>query len=359
MTALPSREPSRQEFEDPSRSRSRPGANPPSSSIWPLSSPGLSSSQQRRPIRVLELDLQDNSRSTGDAVPTPRDVAILQELDSHRYLDRNQIQALFFPGPRSCQYRLRCLLDQGLVRTWRAATRPGRICRASVYLLSRRGAALLAEWRDDDPRPYLKRAEHALERHFHLIHQLEANQFFVGLAAATREHLDLGLYHWVGEHEIAASYAEAEEHGPNPDGWARLLTQDRDLLLHLEWDRGTEQPRRLRAKVLAYVRYFADRPHASANQVLLVAPTEAREFQLQRLLREAIHSDRECCRFWTTTTDLLAAAGPLEVIWSDREHGRRLALASMAGLPRSHRRVEYSIGKPEWWLRRLGGGAGA
>ena len=162
----------------------------------------------------------------------------------------------------------------------------------------------------------------------------------------------------MGEHEISDAYAESEEHGPTPDGWGRLLRQDRELLLHLEWDRGTEQPRRLRAKLLAYVRYFADRPHASANQVLLVAPTEARESQIQRLLREAIDPDRECCRFRTTTVDLLAAAAPLEAIWSDA-NGRRLALASVPGLQRSPRRVEDSIGKSAWWLRRPGGGAGA
>ena len=359
MTAVASRAPSRPQFKHPSRDHSRPGAKPLTSSIWPDSAPGLFSSQERHPIHVLELNLQEAPRSKNDAEPTTRDLAILQELDSHRYLDRNQIQAMFFPGPRSCQYRLRWLLAQGLVRSWRAATRPGRICRASVYLMSRRGAALLAEWRDDDPRPYIKRAEHALERRFHLVHQLEANQFFIGLAAATREHPQLGLYHWVGEQAIVAVYAEAEEHGPTPDGWGRLLTTDRELLLHLEWDRGSEQPRRLRAKLLAYVRYFADRPHASTNQVLLVAPTQAREHQLQRLLRELSDRDRECCRFWTTTTDLLALAGPLEAIWSDGGQRRRLALDSLSGLPRSPRQVDHSIGKPGWWNHRPGGGAGA
>lgn len=131
------------------------------------------------------------------------------------------------------------------------------------------------------------------------------------------------------------------------------------LLLHLEWDRGTEQAPRLRAKVLAYVRYFADRPHASANQVLLVAPTEAREHQLQRILREAVDSDRECCQFRTTTIQMLGAPGSLEAIWSDLEHGGRLALPSLPGLPRSSRRIEDSIGAPDWWLRRPAGGAGA
>lgn len=359
MTALPSRDPSRPEFEHPSRDPSRPGVNRLSGSIWSDFSPGLSSPNGRRPFRILELQLEDAHRSKDQAEPTARDIAILQELDSHRYLDRNQIQTLFFPGPRNCQYRLQWLLDHGLLVRWRAATRPGRICRASIYLPARRGAALLAEWRDQEPKPYVKRAEHALERRFHLIHQLEANQFFVCLAAATSDSPDLGLYHWVGEHEVAAAYAESEEHGPIPDGWGRFLTQDRELLLHLEWDRGTEQSRRLRAKLLSYNRYFIDRPHASANHVLLVVPTQAREHQLRRLLVEAADPDRESCRFWTTITDLLASAGPLASIWSDGTRAARHQLAFMPGLARSERRIEDSIGKPEWWLCRPGGGAGA
>ncbi len=205
----------------------------------------------------------------------------------------------------------------------------------------------------------MNRAENALARRFHLIHQLEANQFFISLAVATRGADDLGLYHWVGEHEIAAAYAESDDHGPTPDGWGRLLTQDRELLVHVEWDRGTEQPRRLRAKLQAYVRYFVNRPHASANQVLWVVPARAREEQLGRLLRDVADPDRECCRFWITTSDRLEAAGPLGAIWSDGADEARRALASMPGLARTHRRIDDSIGKPEWWLRRPAGGAGA
>ena len=51
-------------------------------------------------------------------------------------------------------------------------------------------------------------------------------------------------------------------------------------MLHLEWDRGTEQPRRLRAKLAAYASYFNDRAAAGANQILFVAPTEQRERQI-------------------------------------------------------------------------------
>ena len=207
------RSPSRHELIGPSRIRSHRGANGLGHSKLPFSSPGLSS---------YELRLADQYRSpTFDYSPTPRDMAILMALDSYRYLDRNQIQTLFFTGPRSCQYRLRWLVHHGLLHTWRVVMRPGRICRASIFLLSRRGAAALAEWLDAGPRPFVRRAEHALERRFHLVHQVEANQFFVDLAAATRGLADCGLYNWVGEHGVENAYAEGDERAPIPDGWGR------------------------------------------------------------------------------------------------------------------------------------------
>ena len=362
LAAIPARRPSRPELQPASRGHSRLGANPLPSSSWPISSPGLSSQSESsaRTIRTVELQLAEApSKSTSDYTPTPRDTAMLMALDSYRYLDRGQLQALFFSGPRSCQYRLRWLVDHGLVRTWRVVMRPGRVCRSSIYLLSRRGAAALAEWLDEDPRPYLRRAEHALERRFHLVHQLEANQFFVELAFAARNLPGHGLYHWVGEHGVQDAYAEGDELGPIPDGWGRLLAPDREVLIHLEWDRGTEQPRRLRAKLHAYTAYFADRAGASANQVLFVAPTEQRERQIACLLPDHADAERESCRFWTTTIAFIAPTGPLGAVWAGDGSGRRVSMLDMSGLPRSDRHVEDAVGKPAWWLRRAGGGSGS
>ena len=362
LAAIPAHNPSRPQLQPASRGGSHRGANPLPSSRWPISSPGLSplSESSTRTIRTVELQLADApSTSTADYTPTPRDMAMLMALDSYRYLDRGQLQALFFSGSRSCQYRLRWLVVHGLVRTWRVVMRPGRVCRSSIYLLSRRGAAALAEWLDEEPRQYLRRAEHALERRFHLVHQLEANEFFVELAFAARKLPGHGLYHWVGEHGVQDAYAEGDEPGPIPDGWGRLVTPDREVLIHLEWDRGTEQPRRLRAKLHAYTAYFADRAGASANQVLFVAPTEQRERQIASLLPDHVEADRESCRFWTTTTAFIAAAGPLGDVWASDGSGRRVSIVDMAGVPRSDRQVGDCIGKPAWWLRRPGGGGGS
>src|SRR5579864_5830542 len=190
------RNPSRHQLRGASRMPSRHGANGSRNSRQAISSPGLSShsTSSVRIFRTLELRLGDELRSSpGDYSPTLRDMAILMALDAYRYLDRSQIQTLFFAGPRSCQYRLRWLVHHGLVRTWRVVMRPGRVCRASIFLLSRRGAAALAEWIDAEPMPIVRRAEHALERRFHLVHQLEANKFFIDLAAATRDLEDIGL----------------------------------------------------------------------------------------------------------------------------------------------------------------------
>ena len=354
------RNPSRHQLTGASRIHWRHGANGSGSSKSAISSPGLSSHSASSVIfRTLELRLGDEPRSLpGDYSPTPRDVAILMALDAYRYLDRSQIQSLFFTGPRSCQYRLRWLVHHGLVRTWRVVMRPGRVCRASIFLLSRRGAAALAEWLDVEPVAFVRRAEHALERRFHLVHHLEANQFFIDLAAATRHVSDCGLYHWVGEHSVEDAYAEGDERAPIPDGWGRLVTPDREVLIHLEWDRGTEQPRRLRAKLAAYARYFNDRPAAGANQIAFVAPTQQRELQILSLLRDHADGDRESCRFWTTTTAFVAIAGPLGPVWAGNGSDR-LRLAEVEGLPRSERQVDASVGKRGWWMKRPGGGAGS
>jgi hypothetical protein len=359
----PSRGASQGKFAAPSRTTSFVEVNPSSDSKAPTSPPGLSSqtSHSRQITGHLELQLLATRLTSRDRRPlTPRDSAILLALDQYRYLDRHQLQALFFAGPRSCQYRLEWLVRQGLVRTWRVTMRPGFVRRASIYFLSPHGARALAASRDEDPLAYVQRADHALTRHYHLVHDLQASQFFVDLATASRELPEQGLYHWVGEQGVRRGYAEEEERGPIADGWGRFLTADREVLLHLEWDRGSELAKRLRLKLGAYISYFVDRPNASQNQVLVVAPTDQREEQVVRVAFSVVPRDRECCRVWTTTTARLGTSGPLGSVWRGMDHSTpRIALPFMAGRPRSSRRVQDCIGKPRWWERRPGGGQGA
>src|SRR3989442_6144099 len=168
----PARSASRGKFATPSRSTSFVEVNPSSDSKAPTSPPGLSSqtSHSHQITGHLELRLLTTRLTSRHRRPlTPRDLAILLALDQYRYLDRHQLQALFFAGPRSCQYRLEWLVRQGLVRTWRVIMRPGFVRRASIYFLSPHGARALAEAHDEGPLAYVQPSDHALTAHYHLV----------------------------------------------------------------------------------------------------------------------------------------------------------------------------------------------
>src|SRR5260370_7701071 len=105
------------------------GTKPLSNSKLALSPPGLLT-QVPRPHPFLtfedsqstphhEIANEDLLRSL-----TARDVAILTALDQYRYLDRQQLEELFFQGPRSSQLRLRFLSQSGLLVSCRARLPP-------------------------------------------------------------------------------------------------------------------------------------------------------------------------------------------------------------------------------------------
>ena len=344
-----SRFPSRAELARASRPVSYVDAKDLSYSVRPVPSPGRSYLE----LRLATAQIQGR-RVVG---LTSRDLAILRALDSYRYLDRHQMQGLFFDGPRSCQYRLKWLVDRGLVNAWRTVIRPGHVRRASIFLLSARGASGLAGLSGDESRPYVLRAEHALARHHYLIHDLEASQLFVDLALATRHVPTMGLYHWVGEHGIRRAYGE--EAAPVPDGWGRFLVGDRELFLHLELDRGSEQTKRLHGKLAAYIAYFRGRPQASCNHVLFVVPTEQRRHQVEGVVRRLVETTVECCRVWTALRHDLALNGPLSRVWAGiGESTARVGIPEMPSRPAGSRPLADCIGKPLWWERRPGGGEG-
>jgi len=340
---------------------------PLTSSKDALSPPGLLS-QSVSPHTYLEI--RDESlpphKETNDAVLlrtlTVRDLGILMALDQYRYLDRKQIQDLFFQGPRPCQNRLQYLTDQHAVISWNARLQPGYYPRPSVYLLSRRGARLLARLFQADQSSFVWRAEHARTRAYHLMHDLEANAFFVAVARASGPLSDQGLYHWVGERGCWRSYQEAHELGPIPDGWGRYLLPEGEVIFFLEWDRGTLPRARLRSKVTSYTTYFRARRRAASTHVLYVVPSDAREAQVRAEISRALSRVRtaDCCRFWSATVDRLRQEGSLGRIWRPSGSTTKLVrLADFATQPRSSLPVAACIGKPDWWKHRPSGGQGA
>ena len=289
-----------------------------------------------------------------------RDIAALTALHQYRYLDREQLRLLLHSqSPRPCQRQLHKLRDLGLAHMWHLKPRVGaRTEEPTVWLISKRGARLLAAHLDQAPGPYVRRAADAWTNCWHVTHDLEANGFLVRLAAAAAPLAIEGLYHWTGEESCRSIY-RTRGAAIAPDGWGRYLIPGGEVLLLLEWDRGTESPSRLRAKFSTYANHFEDKTDARLSNVLVVAPTPSREETIRELLALLIRGRDRCCGFWLTNLDLLSRSGPLGEIWLPAVGGRRHCLRELPARPASLRQVEDSIAKPRWWERRPGGGEGA
>ena len=287
-----------------------------------------------------------------------RDLAILLAIDQYRYLDRDHVTDLFFPGRRSAELCLKDLLWRGLIYRWPVVRWQGSPIKPSVYGLTSSGARRVAQLRGQDPRPIRDRARRAREQTYHLRHDLEANRFFTKLAAGARDLPDQGLYHWLGEATCRAAYER--DGSPTSDGWGRYLLADREITFDLEWDRGTEHARRIRQKAIGYVTYFRGRRNAALNHVLLVAPTRVREGELHDLISPILPQYTNLCRFWTTAVETVSAIGWLGAVWLEiTGPPDRHPFADMPGYPRSTRAASDSIAKGRWWDRRPGGGEGA
>jgi Replication-relaxation len=289
-----------------------------------------------------------------------RDVCLLMMLAHHHYLTTDQVHALFFPSPRSAQARLRWLTDRRLLMRWRQLEprSHGWRRRHSLYLLAERGAVVLARRLKADARALVKRSWFAAEFALQLGHDLEVTAFVIGLAVASRDLPDQGLYHWVGQDSLRRGY---QEDGVDlaPDAWGRYLTPAGEITFALEWDRGTEAPRRLAAKARAYTTYFMERPGGGANHVLFVGPGRVRESSIRAAIASAASPGLRPVTFLTTHTELLHTHGPLGEVWLASGDDRRVRLGELEGWPRTGRRVADCLGKPGWWDRRPGAGEGA
>jgi hypothetical protein len=335
---------------------------PQSSSGRRLLNAGRTLPFDRRPILLRELDALANRRPNADEVDvllatlTERDIAILTALEQHHILDREQVRCLFFDGKRKSQKRILSLRDRHLIHRWMAMQPPGWHRRNAVLLLSARGAWALATTRGADARGAVVRAREGARRCFHVLHDLESNWFFIRLAMAGRRLEGEGLFHWLGEDSCRRLYRERGAR-LTPDGWGRYLTPEGEVVFLLEWDRGTESPARIRQKADWYVDHFTGKREAELNNVLFVAPTEARVETLRGAVADRLRlaGDRPCCSFWFTTAERLATEGPLATPWAAVTGGAVRQLAELPAFARSERRVEDSICKPAWWERRPGG----
>lgn len=82
----------------------------------PLSTPGRTPYKFNRPFLIRELPTNASQRFTQQVISelvrtlTTRDIAILTALSNYRYLNRDQVEQLFFPSRRVSQRRIKWAL---------------------------------------------------------------------------------------------------------------------------------------------------------------------------------------------------------------------------------------------------------
>jgi hypothetical protein len=265
----------------------------------PVRSTGLSSPAERtgRPTRsnpnqpaaagVPLSILQVQARLTG------RDRTIIDWLDRHGVLTTAQLTAALFTSPITASHRLAKLRAIGVLDRFHRPFPAGGFG-PWHWVIGPLGARIAAAGRDaKPPTPAAVRARHdRLTDSATLAHLLGANQFFIDLYAHTRRHPRSRLVRWWSEHETAQRYHRRI----HPDGHALWRDHHRDthgegdndivVGLFLEYDRGTEQLRRLVAKLDAYDLLAGD--GGPAYPVLFVLHSAQRE--------AALHDEFARCR---------------------------------------------------------------
>lgn len=217
----------------------------------------------------------------------PRDVALLTDLASYRFLTTAQIMALHPGGQRNLQRRLRYLYHLGYLDRPLQQTLFRKPSSHLVYALGPKGAELISL----EERAAQKTGEVSLP---YLAHALMISQFRVVLTLALQKHPGHPtLTHWVQGYALkdllSAGGGKTEL---VPDAFFTL--EDKGDLLHffLEADRGTMPRERFLAKLKIYWHWWREEYckrtlNITRFRVLTITLSEERAENLRRIAREA------------------------------------------------------------------------
>ena len=155
---------------------------------------------------------------------------------------------------------------------------------------------------------------------WHVVHDLEANGFFIDLALASRLALREGVLLWVGEETCRADrrlFAK-ENRRPvaTPDGAGSYLIAGHVIHFDLEWDRGTASLIRLQKKVRTTIRYFKDIRNAERLHILFVLSRASREEALRPIIQAALDATQALDLSWAIGGLFITAGGILLSYWA-------------------------------------------
>jgi hypothetical protein len=264
---------------------------------------------------------------TPHAALTPRDIQVVLAVHDHRVLRRDQIQRLLFPSKNTANARLHHLHTRGYLARRRLPVAYGAGSGQALYLLTARGAALVAAERGLDVEGIGWRRGHNHVSALFLEHTLMINDVRIALTLAARA-AGGSVEGWVREDGLRATaepvWIEDEDGRPRrvalvPDAYGELILGRRRAPIYLEVDRATEAQRRWARKVAAYLAHvragaYTRRSGRTALRVLTVTTSTARRDNLCRTTAGA--GGEGAAMFWFTTLDHLTAATALYApIW--------------------------------------------
>lgn len=232
-------------------------------------------SQQRGPSKAPDFLLQIASSIQR------RDRQICVHLFNHKVLTTHHIQDLFFENDRVCRRRLAKLAELGLIVPFRPQASRGSY--PNHFILGDLGLYLVAAEFGVEVKELGLKKDRLTRIAFssQLDHVLAINSFMCSLIATYRhEQGDHQVVRWFGERQCAGKWGKD------------LLYPDAEVIIHahseyrnlfLEMDMGTENLKRLEAKLPRYsylYRYLNDMAH----HILFCFQTVSREASARRVL---------------------------------------------------------------------------
>lgn len=256
---------------------------------------------------------------------TGRDLSLLALLDDHVAFTTDQLARVFFNRPRTCLLRLEVLRGLGLLHRFRFS-HPSGGSEPWKWVLGHTGAQFQAAATGRRLPTGRAHEQYLLRLTMSptLDHLLVTNEFFVRLLHAARSprppsHLD-DVHDMSGERRLDRWWSEtttsARFPGIQPDGHGLWTSHGRTVGAFLECDLGTENLRRLVAKLDGYTRLV--RVGGPTYPVLFWLPSRERETNLQTRLRE--HGPKVPVA--TATHD----ADPAAAVWLPVDGWQRLPL---------------------------------
>ncbi|MFI6986441.1 replication-relaxation family protein [Embleya sp. NPDC050154] len=191
---------------------------------------------------------------------TDQDRLVLRALATHRVLTSHQVTEMAFNSPSTARRRMKDLEDKGAVHRFRPCAENGS--HPLHLILSPAGAAVLAVEMGEEPGPAARRAlgdrRFILMSGLRLTRLLGVDAFRAALESHAREHPDAAVEQWYGADEIPDMNVPRGLDRPD----AVLIWRDgpHRSVLAVEFDTGTEQPRRLADRVARYAYARPRRP---------------------------------------------------------------------------------------------------